>query len=211
MLFRLSPELFWNLIASKYAASPIADMAAYEAKIKVLKSYLAPDNIVLDIGCGTGTQCMDLAGNVNQVIGIDISRKLLRIAEQRKAERKLNNVEFIKTSLFDENLKTGSFDFVMAFYVLHLFEDINIVFKRIYELLKPGGMFISETACMGDKSKITGVFIRIISNMGFLPRIKLLTTQQLEYALQNAGFSLVDKVKFSKVNDEYTLIAKKIN
>jgi len=73
---------------------------------------------VLDIGCGTGTQCGDLAGNVKQVTGIDISGKLLAIAEQRKAERKLNNVEFIKTSLYDERLQANSFDIMMAFYVV---------------------------------------------------------------------------------------------
>ena len=209
MLFRLSPELFWNLIASKYAASPIEDMAAYETKIKALKSYLASDNTVLDIGCGTGTQCMDLARDVKQVTGIDISRKLLSIAEQRKAERKLNNVEFIKTSLFDERLQAVSFDVVMAFYVLHFFEDIDAVFRRTHELLKPGGMFISETPCMGDKDKISRMFIRVISRLGFLPKVNLFTSQKLENALQTAGFSLVDKIKFSEVKDECTLIARK--
>jgi ubiquinone/menaquinone biosynthesis C-methylase UbiE len=75
---------------------------------------LSPEDVVLDIGCGTGTQCGDLAGNVKQVTGIDISGKLLAIAEQRKAERKLNNVEFIKTSLYDERLQANSFD-IMRF------------------------------------------------------------------------------------------------
>jgi len=40
---------------------------------------------VLDIGCGTGTKCDDIADKVKHVTGIDISRKLLTIAEQRKA------------------------------------------------------------------------------------------------------------------------------
>ena len=66
MFFRKSPENFWNLIAAKYAASPIADVAAYEKKIEKLKSYLSLEDVVLDIGCGTGTQCGDLAGNVKQ-------------------------------------------------------------------------------------------------------------------------------------------------
>ncbi|MGB5278151.1 MAG: class I SAM-dependent methyltransferase, partial [Gammaproteobacteria bacterium] len=117
MFFRKSPEKFWNLIASKYATSPITDIAAYEKKIEKLKSYLSPEDVVLDIGCGTGTQCGDLAGNVKQVTGIDISSKLLAIAEQRKAERKLDNIEFIKTSLYDERLKADGFDVVMAFFV----------------------------------------------------------------------------------------------
>jgi ubiquinone/menaquinone biosynthesis C-methylase UbiE len=210
MFFRKSPEKFWNLIASKYAASPITDITAYEKKIEKLKTYLSPEDHVLDIGCGTGTQCDDLASNVKQVTGIDISSKLLAIAEQRKVERKVENVEFINTNVFDERFEPGSFDVVTAFYVLHFFEDIDEGIRRIYGLLKPDGLFILETACMGDKGKIIGKLVRLAGKLGFLPLINLLTTRQLEQALGQAGFSLVEKAKFSESNDEYTLIAKKL-
>ncbi len=210
MLFRKSPEKFWNLIASKYAASPISDIAAYEKKIEKIKTYLSPENHVLDIGCGTGTQCGDLANNVKQVTGIDISSKLLAIAVQRKAEREIENVEFIQTTVFDERFEPGSFDVVMAFYVLHFFEDIDEVVRRIYGLLKPDGLFVLETACLGEKGKILGNFVRLAGKLGFLPLINLLTTRRIEQALEQAGLSIVDKTKFSESNDEYTLIAKKL-
>ena len=210
MLFRRSPEKFWNLIAAKYAASPITDIEAYEKKIEKLKSCLSADYHVLDIGCGTGTQCSGLSGNVKQVTGIDISGKLLVIAEQRKAERKIENVEFIQTTVFDERFKPGSFDVVMAFYVLHFFEDIDEVIRHIYGLLKPDGLFISETACMGEKGKIMGEVVRLAGKLGILPLINLLTTRQIEQTLEQAGFSIVDKTRFSESNGEYTLIAKKL-
>jgi ubiquinone/menaquinone biosynthesis C-methylase UbiE len=151
---------------------------------------------LLDIGCGTGTQCNDLSSSVNHVIGIDISRKLLAIAEQRKAERVIENVEFINATIFDERFNPASFDMVMAFYVLHFHEDpasfdmvmafyvlhfhedIDEVFRRIHRLLKPGGLFVSETACMADKDVITGKVVRIAGKLGFLPLINLLSTQQ---------------------------------
>ena len=209
MLFKKSPEKFWNLIASKYAASPIADRTAYEIKIQKIKTYLSPESVVLDIGCGTGTQCDDLAGNVKQVTGIDISSKLLAIAEQRKIERKLENVNFIHTSFLDEHFQEESFDLVTAFYVFHFFEDIDTAFARIHNLLKPGGLFISETACLGEKGKMIGSFLRLAGNLGFMPKINLLTNEQLEQALDRAGFTLVDKIMFSQSNAEYTLFAKK--
>jgi len=164
---------------------------------------------VLDIGCGTGTQCGDLAGNVKQVTGIDISGKLLAIAEQRKAERKLENIEFIKTSLYDERLQADSFDIVMAFYVLHFFEDLDAVVERIHALLKPGGLFISETACLGEKGQMTGRLLRFAGRLGVLPIINPLTTRQLEQAMERADFVLVEKVQFSQANAEYTLFARK--
>ena len=211
MLFKTSPEKFWNLIASKYAASPIADRSAYETKIQNIKTYLTPEMVALDIGCGTGTQCGDIAGMVKQVAGIDISRKLLAIAEQRMAERKLDNVKFIQTSVFDERFTPGSFDLVMAFHVLHFFDDIDAVFQRIHELLAPDGLFISETACLGEKSQLTGKLLRFMGQLGLLPTMNLLTTRQLEQALEKSGFRLLEKTRFSDSPDaEFTLIAKKI-
>ncbi len=209
MLFRNSPEKFWNLIAPKYAASSITDIAAYQKKIKKLKSYLSSEDYVLDVGCGTGTQCNDLANNVKHITGIDISNKLLAIAEMRKVEREIKNVEFVQTTIFDERFESGSFNVVMAFYMLHFCEDIDEVFRRIYDLLKPGGLFILETACLGEKNVITGKLIRLAGKLGFLPLINLLSNQQIELALEQADFSVVEKTKFSESNDEHTLIAKK--
>ena len=210
MLFKKSPEKFWDLISTRYAASPISDRTAYETKIENIKTYLTPEDVVLDIGCGTGTQCGDLAGHVKQVTGIDISGKLLAIAEQRKAERKLDNIEFIKTSLNDERVKAGCFDMVMAFYVLHFFEDLDAVVKRVHALLKPGGLFISETACLGAKNKMAGKLVRFAVQLGLLPKINLLTTRQLQQAMEQAGFILEDKVQFSESNVNYTLFARKL-
>ena len=73
----------------------------------------------------------------------------------------------------------------------------------------PNGLFISETACMGEHNNNSGKLVRIAGKLGFLPLISLLTTQQLEQALERAGFRLVDKTKFGKPNGEYTLIARK--
>lgn len=209
MLFKNYPDKFWDLISKKYAASPISDRAAYEQKIEKIKTFLSPEYVVLDIGCGTGTQCGDLAGNVKQVIGIDISAKLLMIAEQRKAQRSLGNVEFIQTTVFDERFQPETFDVVMAFYVLHFSEDIDAVFKRIHALLKPGALFISETSCLGGKNKVSNKLLRAAGHLGMLPLINPLTTEQLEQALERTGFSLLDKTIFSAKNGEYTLIARK--
>ena len=211
MLFRNSPEKFWDLISSKYAASPIADRSAYETKIARLKTCLSPEMSVLDIGCGTGTQCGDIADCVSQVTGIDISGKLLAIAEKRMAERNLDNVGFIQASVFDERLEPGSYDVVTAFFVLHFFEDIDAVFKRVHELLKPGGIFISETACMGDKNRFVGGLLQFAGRLGLLPAINLLTTQQLEQSLKNTGFQIIEKTKFSNKPDaEFTLFASRV-
>ena len=93
--------------------------------------------------------------------------------------------------------------------MLHFFEDIDAVFKRIHDLLTPDGLFISETACLGKK-QTNRQLAAIHGTPGLLPKMNLLTTAQLEQALEKFGFHLVDKIKFSdKPDAEFTLFAKK--
>jgi len=210
VLFNTSPEKFWNLIAKKYAADPIADRQAYEIKIDKLKTWMKSEMTVLDIGCATGTQCGDIADSVHKVTGIDISSKLLAIAQQRIDERDIRNVEFIETSAFDEQFEPGSFDVVMTFHVLHFFENLDVIVKRIHDLLKPGGVFISETGCLADRSKFLVNTLKIMGAAGLLPRITMLKDQQLQESLQQNGFTIVDRTKYSQQPDnEFTYVAIK--
>ena len=41
-------------------------------------------------------------------------------------------------------------DAVLALSVLHLLEDKEAVITKVYTMLKPGGLFVTSTACLGD-------------------------------------------------------------
>ena len=45
---------FWDKAATKYAADPIKDMAAYTYTLERTRSYLRDSDTMLEIGCGTG-------------------------------------------------------------------------------------------------------------------------------------------------------------
>lgn len=44
---------FWDRIARKYAADPIADMPGYEATLRRVQGLLSAEMNVLEIGCGS--------------------------------------------------------------------------------------------------------------------------------------------------------------
>jgi SAM-dependent methyltransferase len=52
---------FWDRIARRYAADPIADMPGYEATLQRVQGLLSTEQEVLEIGCGTGTTALLLA------------------------------------------------------------------------------------------------------------------------------------------------------
>ena len=51
--------------------------------VEYTKKYLSGSEIVLDYGCATGTKTFELAGNVKEIQGIDISSKMIEIAAKK--------------------------------------------------------------------------------------------------------------------------------
>src|SRR3990170_1981994 len=67
---------------------------------------------VLDMGCGTGEYALWYAMNgAAMVKGIDLSDGSLKIAAQRKAEGKIDNVEFAKMDILNLELPDNYFDY----------------------------------------------------------------------------------------------------
>ena len=71
-----SKARFWDRIARKYAADPIADMAGYEATLQRVQGLLAPQQDVLEIGCGTGSTALRLALFTRSMLATDLDAAL---------------------------------------------------------------------------------------------------------------------------------------
>lgn len=105
---------------------------------------------VLDLGCGSGRDvyvASQLVGPKGRVIGVDMTKEQLDVAEKTKAfhEEKFGfgNVEFhlgYLEKLEDiKELKDDSVDVVVSNCVINLCMDKTSVLKNCHRLLKPGG------------------------------------------------------------------------
>jgi SAM-dependent methyltransferase len=99
---------------------------------------------VLDIGCGPGEWVRDLAEAHPQiqVVGIDVSRRMIEYADAQKALRGLDNVQFrVMDATKPLDFPDGSFDLVNARY-LSGFLSAPLwpqVVNDFWRLLRPGG------------------------------------------------------------------------
>lgn len=105
--------------AASVALYTLGDDALLERATQEVVSFLreggliAPTSRVLEIGCGIGRFAQALAGQVRSFIGLDISKKMIAIAQQRCAD--LYNVAFCMTSGSDlKEQSDASFDLVLA-------------------------------------------------------------------------------------------------
>ena len=187
------PSRFWDRHAEGYAKRPVADEAAYQKKLQVTQEYLRPEMEVLEFGCGTGSTALIHAPHVRHIRAIDISAKMLEIARRKAADAKLGNVTFEQAAIDDFEAPAGSFDAVLGLSILHLLEDRDAVIAKVHRLLKPGGLFVTSTACIADMKPLYRLFMLAVPLgrvFGLLPLVRSFTAQDLRASLTGAGFAL---------------------
>ncbi|MRG97993.1 class I SAM-dependent methyltransferase [Polyangium spumosum] len=181
---------FWNKAADGYARKPVANPDAFERKIAITRSLMQPDHVVLDIGCGTGSLALRLASSCAHVHGLDLSSEMIRIANGKAAAQRAENVTF-HTGPFDEGftaLEEGSLDGICAYSLLHLVEDRDAALARIHHLLRPGGLFVSSTVCLGDTWVPYAPLLRVMRWLGKAPTVKIVSRKTLVREVERAGF-----------------------
>jgi ubiquinone/menaquinone biosynthesis C-methylase UbiE len=173
------------------------------------RKHLDKGDIVLDYACGTGTFSCGIAGHVQEVTAIDISSGMLDRARAKAGERGIENVQFAQSTIFEEALKPASFDVILAFSILHLLQDAPQVMQRINDLLKPGGLFISSTPCLGGKWAPLNVLLLLLSKIGLVPYLNPLKTSDLDELVVNGGFQVVETEHLEHKPPNFFVVAKK--
>ncbi|MHB0977127.1 MAG: class I SAM-dependent methyltransferase [Candidatus Aquicultorales bacterium] len=99
---------------------------------------LTPNDRILEVGCGMGRYTLLMAKRGLNVEGLDLSDYLLK--ELRRHDGGRHNIPLHHTDLIDHPAELkGAFDAVVGFFMLHHVHDLELVFKAVVDLLKPGG------------------------------------------------------------------------
>jgi ubiquinone/menaquinone biosynthesis C-methylase UbiE len=205
------PAKFWDKIAEKYSKQPIADEAAYQKKLQVTQQYLKPNMEVLEFGCGTGSTAIIHAPYVKHIRAIDISSKMIEIARNKADAQNIKNITFEQLTIDELKLSDSSFDVVLGLSILHLLEDKEAVISKVYKMLKPGGIFVTSTVCLGDNMKWFKLIAPIGKFLGLMPLVKVFTAKELEDSLTNNNFAIDYKWQPSKGKSEAVfIVAKKV-
>ncbi len=95
---------------------------------------------VLDLGCGYGHNCVDFVGlGAARVVGIDISEKMLAVAEKESADDK---IEYRNMSMTDIGKLDEKFDFLYSSLAFHYVRDFDAFAKDMYSVLNAGGQLL---------------------------------------------------------------------
>jgi len=200
---------FWDKIAHRYAASPIKDVDAYERTMDRTRAYLGSKDEVLEVGCGTGSAALLLATSVAHILASDISVNMIEIGRAKAREQEVENVSFVKAALPDPALEAERYNAVLAFNVLHLVHDLPAVLRNLRGALKPGGMLITKTVCLAERSRVWAVPLFLMRLIGKAPYVHLLTFDALDQAMVEAGFEIIETGLYPAPRNRF-IVARKV-
>ncbi len=186
----MAASWFWNRMANRYSKSPVADEEAYQKKLEVTRKYLQPDMDVLEFGCGTGSTAIVHAPYVKSITAIDISKNMLQIARNKAEAALIRNIEFKQSGIEEFVAGSQSFDVVMGHSILHLLKDKDVVISKVFDMLKPGGIFVSSTTCMVGGMSILKFVLPIGHFFGLLPLVRFFSVRDLKESVVAAGFEI---------------------
>lgn len=103
---------------------------------------LAPGEVVVDLGSGSGLDCFIAARKVGEggrVIGVDMTPEMVECARKNARAGGYGNVEFRLGDIEHLPLADSSADVVISNCVINLCHDKAKVFREAFRVLKPGG------------------------------------------------------------------------
>ena len=203
-------DTFWDSAADKYARKPIGNEAAYAQTLDRTRAYLSPDQNVLEIGCGTGTTALRLAHSVGHLTATDISSRMIEIAEGKAKDQATNNVTFAQKTIDDIAQGSERFDVVLGFNILHLLDQPEDAIAALHKVIKPGGMFITKTPCLGEKLWYLKPLIWVMQKLGKAPRVHFLNYARLEGMIHTAGFEVIETGSYPASTGSRFIVAKRV-
>lgn len=153
-------------VAEKYDQSSGLNKVQSKITQRCIEILNAPENaLILDIGCGSGISSEQLLDAGNRVVGVDISREMLALAQKR-----MESIEYEHAtgqSLCDFGavdigqglpFRTASFDYAVSVSVLQWLlaredgkKQLNAFFYTLYDVLKSEGMAVLQYYPETDK------------------------------------------------------------
>jgi malonyl-CoA O-methyltransferase len=168
--------------AASYDAVAGLQRSVGEALVRQLAQKGSPSR-VLDLGCGTGYFCSQLAQRfpAAQLVGLDLAEAMVRFARERTRAAAVNgDAEQLP-------LQTSVVDVVFSSLVIQWCDDLPRLFAELQRVLKPGGRLAFSTLGPATLHELKAAW-RAVDNDVHVNEFQ--PAQVVERALWLAGFQI---------------------
>ena len=155
-----------------------------------LTEDIVADDLVLDVGCGTGDHlalAAELAGRRGRVLGLDFSRAMLRQAREKSRGQTTIGLALCDASL-SIPVPDRFFDVVICDNLGQDVADLSALVRECRRVLRVGGMFAATVACLDGPSEAHAAYQEAARDNLWYFR----TFREVLHALADAGLDPID-------------------
>jgi ubiquinone/menaquinone biosynthesis C-methylase UbiE len=137
----------YNAAADSYDASPLS-FWDYFGRRTIEQLSLPIGSRILDVCCGTGASALpaaEIVGPTGKVVGVDLSRRLLKLARAKAVQQRLANIQFELGDMLSLRFPAQSFDAVVCVFGIFFVPDMVMAVKELWRRVRPGGRLAVTT------------------------------------------------------------------
>lgn len=141
------PREFYDLIAESYDERYHEHVNIFMTRKQAsfLEQYLKKDFLILDVACGTGRHSIELTRKGYQVVGLDISRKVIKLAHVKAGDLR---IDFVQGDMVSLPFLDSSFDTIICMWnsLQEVMGKTNRIkaSQEIHRILKKGGTAVLD-------------------------------------------------------------------
>lgn len=171
-------------------------------KLSMTKKMLriSKEDEVLELGCGSGRYLTRLVRECKKIVGVDISKTVIKIASSDTSKEKTKTLEFVLTDIIKIPFRDESLDKVYCIDVLeHIPDDFNVM-RETYRLLREGGEVLLYVPCRNPLS-LGWIISKLTNQYPWYPgdkeagHVHRYTTKDIKKIIRKSGFNII-QVKY---------------
>lgn len=156
----------------QWSSVPMIELSALDT-YQFVKSMLPhPAQTIVEVGCGNGYLCLELARDGHDVIGIDVSPDIIEVAERSSAAHPqppgFGSLRYLCADVNTWQAREASFDCVIFNRSFHHLSALQETMAQVQRLLKPGGRIICQDYAFDRLDEQTACWLFQMQRLLFL-------------------------------------------
>jgi SAM-dependent methyltransferase len=148
---------------------------------------------VLDVATGTGFLAMALSPHVKEVIGIDLTPGMLKLAVRAAKENGLDNITCLTGDVEHLPFRESEFDVLTCRFSFHHFPEPRMSLCEMARVLRPGGRLVIEDM-LSSEDTAKAEYQNKMENLRDPSHIRHYKASEIELMLQETGLVVIDRI-----------------